>query len=114
MTVFVDNMFMQATVNNGPVTHSSRWCHLVADTTAELVAFARLIGLQPRYIQDEGSWGEHFDVTEGKRWQAVRHGATELTLDQMGRYFNCRRTGEPFDPSHVAPYDTGITTNQEA
>lgn len=102
MTVYVDNVFIQADVQNGPVTHSSRWCHLVADTTEELIAFARLIGLRPGYIQDPGTWGEHFDVTEGKRWQAIRRGATELTLDAMGRYLNCLRTGEPFVPDPVS------------
>lgn len=59
MTVYVDNAFIRASVRSGPLTHSSRWCHMTADTTEELVAMAVSIGLQAKYIQHPGTWKEH-------------------------------------------------------
>lgn len=75
MTVYVDDVFIHATV--GRIT--SRWCHLTADSTEELVSFARRIGLRPGWIQARGTWKEHFDVTEPKRRLAVANGAVEQT-----------------------------------
>lgn len=79
MSVYVDDAYIQAKVRSGKLTHDSRWCHMTADTHAELVAMAVKIGLKPRYIQYPGTWKEHFDVTEPKRRQAVAAGAIEVT-----------------------------------
>ena len=79
MTVYVDDAFIQATVPNGARSHTSQWCHLTADSTEELVAFARKLGLRPAWIQYPGTWKENFDVTQGKRAQAVRLGAVEVS-----------------------------------
>jgi len=79
VTVYVDDAFIQATVPNGARSHTSQWCHLTADSTEELVAFARKLGLRPAWIQYPGTWKEHFDVTQGKRAQAVRLGAVEVS-----------------------------------
>lgn len=78
MTVYVDNAFISATVLNGSARHTSEWCHLMADSTEELVEFAKRLGLRRGYIQHLGTWKEHFDVTVGKRAQAVRMGAVEV------------------------------------
>ena len=78
MTVYVDNAHIPAKVRSGPLTHDSTWCHLTADTTEELVAFALSIGLQAKYIQYRGTWKEHFDVTAPKRLLAVQRGAVEV------------------------------------
>lgn len=74
MTVYVDDSFIPAKVGR----YSSRWCHLMADTTEELVTFAKRLGLKPSYIQHPGKPVEHFDVTESKRAQALRMGAVEI------------------------------------
>jgi hypothetical protein len=74
MTVYVDDMLMEATV--GRLT--SRWSHMMADSTDELVAFAKRLGLRPAWIQHPGTWEEHFDLTEGKRLQAIGLGAMAI------------------------------------
>lgn len=79
MTVYVDDAFIPAKVRSGSLTHNSRWCHLTADSSEELVAFAQDIGLHPKYIQYPGTWKEHFDVTESRRKRAVAKGAVEVS-----------------------------------
>lgn len=77
MTVYVDNAHIHATVPNGRARHTSTWCHLMADTRQELVAFAISIGLKQAWLQNKRS-GVHFDVTAPKRRQAVAKGAVEI------------------------------------
>lgn len=78
MTVYVDDATIPATVPNGPVSHTSTWSHLTADTQDELHAFAARLGLRRSYFQDKprGLW--HYDVTKGKREQALRLGAVPM------------------------------------
>ena len=52
-------------------------CHMIADTNEELHAFAASIGLKRTWFQPSSS-GPHYDLTEGKRAQAVEKGAVEL------------------------------------
>lgn len=79
MAVYVDNFNVQASVRNGTRTHSSTWCHMTADTLEELDAFAVRIGLRPSWRQDKPS-GVHYDLTKGKRYQALRSGAIEVDV----------------------------------
>ena len=66
---------------NGRVQHTSRWSHLFADTQEELHAFAERLGLRRSYFQGGPEHGRlwHYDVTEGKRCQAIRLGASPVT-----------------------------------
>lgn len=79
MAVYVDDASIPASVPNGGRLHTSRWCHLMADTLPELLQFADRIGLRRSWVQDERS-GVHFDVTAGKRRQAVAAGAIEIEV----------------------------------
>lgn len=54
----------------------SQVSHLFADHREELLDFAARIGLQVRWFQNSDV--PHFDLTAGKREQAVRCGAFEL------------------------------------
>lgn len=74
MSVYVDDMRMQATVGQ----LNRRWSHMMADTTEELLAFAAKLRLRPEWIQYPGTWKEHFDVTDAKRYQAIKLGAVQL------------------------------------
>jgi hypothetical protein len=74
MTVYVDDMLRPARV--GRLT--SRWSHLMADTHQELLSMAAELGLRPEWIQHEGTHREHFDLTEGKRLQALGFGAVAI------------------------------------
>lgn len=95
MAVYVDNAYIRAVVKSGPLRHDSRWCHLTADTTEELVAMARAIGLQAKYIQYPGTWKEHFDVTEAKRAQAVAKGAQEVDARDSVKAMRARWNARP-------------------
>ncbi|SPA44653.1 DUF4031 domain-containing protein [Cupriavidus taiwanensis] len=53
-------------------------CHMLADTTAELLAMADKIGVQRKWLQKAGTHHEHFDIAKSKRALAVQHGAIEI------------------------------------
>jgi len=57
---------------------SGEWCHMSADTDAELEAFARSIGLNRRSKQRG-----HYDLRPSKRRAAVEAGAVEITAREM-------------------------------
>lgn len=54
-------------------------CHMVADRHTELVAMAKAIGVQVKWIQHGGTYREHFDISKGMRAKAVRLGAVEIS-----------------------------------
>ena len=55
-----------------------KWCHLFSEDLVALHAFAAGLGLRRSWFQEppRASW-PHYDVTEGKREQALRTGAVE-------------------------------------
>src|SRR6266700_3413411 len=86
MAVYVDDANIPATVPNGRARHTSRWSHLFADTQDELHEFAAQLGLRRSYFQPGKPRGDgspsphwHYDVTAGKRQQAIRLGAQPVT-----------------------------------
>jgi hypothetical protein len=87
MTVYVDNMRRRADVPNGARVVRGRWSHMVADTHEELVEMADKLGLKQTWIQCEGTWKEHFDVTETKRAAAFKLGAVELIIGSEWKAF---------------------------
>ncbi len=61
-----------------------KMCHLVADTTAELLEMADLIGVNRKWLQQRGvPQKEHFDISLGKRALAVKAGAIEITQREL-------------------------------
>ena len=59
------------------------WCHMTADTPAELMAMARRLRLSPAYLQRGGSQQiMHFDLTPSKRAAAIRLGAIQITAKE--------------------------------
>lgn len=66
-------------------------CHMMADTTAELLAMADRIGVAKKWLQKAGSPYEHFDISKGKRAEAVAHGALEVTSRDLGLLIRKRR-----------------------
>ena len=71
--IYVDQAKIPAEVRNGSKIHTSEWSHLTADTIEELHRFAVKIGLRRSWFQDDGIH-PHYDLTAGKRWQAIRTG----------------------------------------
>ena len=93
MTVYVDSMRAQF----GRMV----MCHMVADTTEELLAMADRIGVQRRWLQDPGEPTEHFDIALSKRALAVKAGAIEADPRDLVRIIRKRRAAvQQGDPSH--------------
>lgn len=76
MSVYVDDMFAEKRIGNGRL---AKWSHMFADTSAELEAFARRLGLRPAWLQHAGTHREHYDVTMAVRAEAIRLGAKAIT-----------------------------------
>lgn len=86
MTVFVDALFTAIPRTAQARSHGRQWCHMEADTEAELDAMARKIGLKVSYKQHGDRWlpwRTHYDLVPSKRALAVRYGAVELTGREM-------------------------------
>jgi hypothetical protein len=75
MAVYVDNMR----------AHYGRliMCHMIADSTAELLAMAESIGVERKWLQWPGKQNEHFDVCLAMRKRAVKRGAIEITMQEL-------------------------------
>ncbi|MBK3798668.1 DUF4031 domain-containing protein [Azospirillum brasilense] len=83
MTVYVDDM--KATFGR------MKMCHLIADTTAELLAMVDRIGVQRKWIQHPDTPEEHFDIALGKRDAAIAAGAVPITWRQYGGMVHRRK-----------------------
>lgn len=73
--VYVDNM--QAPYGNMVM------CHMIADTTKELLEMADKIGVQRKWLQYPGTNKEHFDIALSKRKLAIKYGAKEVTQKEI-------------------------------
>lgn len=60
-------------------------CHMIADTSEELLAMANKIGVQRKWLQKAGTHWEHFDICLSKRALAVRAGAVEVSAKDLVR-----------------------------
>lgn len=69
-------------------------CHMIADTTQELVEMADKIGVLRKWIQKVGTYAEHFDVCLEKKALAISFGAKEITWRQCGEMTVQRRMDE--------------------
>ncbi len=104
MAVYVDQI-----VNYGESVKrrlgSARWCHMTADTKDELHEMADLIGLRRSWFQPgDGVATWHYDITPNKRAAAIRHGAVEVDVRQMGSIISSRRKSKgPTDAEKDGP-----------
>jgi hypothetical protein len=67
MSVYVDDMQAQY--------GRMKMCHMLADTTEELLAMVDRIGVDRKWIQNAGTTREHFDIALSKRALALAAGA---------------------------------------
>ncbi len=84
MSVYVD--FMSAQFGR------MKMCHMLADSTEELLAMADTIGVDRKWLQDAGTHREHFDVCKAKREMAVRAGAKEIGWRDVAKLMKSKRT----------------------
>lgn len=75
MSVYVDSM-------KAPYGRM-KMCHMVADTHEELMDMVRRIGVDPKWIQQEGLYSEHFDIALSKKKKALEHGAIEIGMREL-------------------------------
>lgn len=118
MTVYVDNFRTPASV--GRIL--GRWSHLTANTPEELHQFANRLGLRREWFQgvckytncptikyvgsaalEDACVHFHYDVTDGKRDEAIGVGATPIDVRDMGALVSLRRRQYTFDPERYIP-----------
>lgn len=84
MSVYVDRLQTQVPQNSQAKRAgewwSQQWCHMWADSEAELMHMAREIGLKEKWIQRSRKGLLHFDLVPSKRYQAIDKGAIEGSL----------------------------------
>lgn len=74
--------------------------HMIADTSAELLAMADKIGVARKWIQYPDTAREHFDIAQSKKAMAIKFGAVPVTWRQVGAMeLRRRKTGSLGDPS---------------
>jgi hypothetical protein len=66
-------------------------CHMIADTSKELLAMMDKIGIKRRWLQHGGAWREHVDVCLSKRARAIEHGAVLITRREYAALVTARR-----------------------
>lgn len=86
MSVYIDNF-------NAPFGRMIM-CHMIADTTEELLAMVDKIGVNRKWIQHAGEYSEHFDICLQKKELAIRHGAIPVSIRELGRML-AERPGSP-------------------
>lgn len=106
MTVYVDSLMPSKQYRKSA---NERWnwsenCHMTADTVEELHAFAARLNFPSAWFQGHHPnplfW--HYDLSPGKRTEAVHKGAQEITLDQW-----CERVGitrKPAKSAQIPPH----------
>lgn len=89
MAVYVDDMWKRSAGKYRQMKMS----HMIADTKEELLNMAKKIGVQTKWIQKEGTYKEHFDISLAKRKSAIKEGAKEITWKQLGKACVNRKNG---------------------
>lgn len=95
MSVYIDKM--EASYGR------MKMCHMVSDSTDELMEMAEKIGLSRRFIQKAGTRHEHFDVCISKKKAAIEFGAIEITCRDLGlRLISLRDSFKPIPTTYRA------------
>ncbi|WP_218919450.1 DUF4031 domain-containing protein [Spirosoma aerolatum] len=84
--VYIDNMYAPY--------RGMKMCHMIADTSEELLSMADQIGVNRKWIQDKGTYNEHFDICSSKKAKAILLGAQAVTMMELGRIL-VKRPGHP-------------------
>ena len=71
-------------------------CHLIADSTEELLEMVDKIGVQRKWIQDAGTYNEHFDICLTKKAKAIGFGAKEVNRREIAK-IRMSRPGHPLN-----------------
>jgi hypothetical protein len=83
VTVYVDDM-------RAPFGRMTM-CHMIADSTDELLAMVDAIGVDRKWIQCAGTYREHFDIALSKKVLAMRLGAQSISRRQLALRLRAKR-----------------------
>lgn len=85
MTVYVDAIreWIDEEARKKRRLPSREWCHLSCPNLEELHQFAAQIGLKRQWFQDKPGH-PHYDLTPGMRVMAVKRGALEVDMVELG------------------------------
>lgn len=84
--VYVDNFGEVTGKNFGRMAMS----HLFADSTEELLEMVKNIGVNPKWIQNKGTLGEHFDICLSKRAKAIKLGVQSVNMRDYAKTIEAR------------------------
>lgn len=87
MAVYVDDMRKPVRLNR----FTANWSHMFADSSEELHDFAVKLGLKTSWLQNEGTWKEHYDVTDTTRREALKNGAVPVTYRETAKFMQARK-----------------------
>ena len=98
MSVYVDALRDYTKRADLPPRMRRHWCHMLADSEAELHAFARRLGLRREWYQGHRNpYRRHYDLTASKRALALQLGALPLDeeewSDKMFAWMRANRAG---------------------
>lgn len=103
MTVYVDDMYRYPMGQFGRMKMS----HMIADTEEELHAMAAAIGIARRWYQ-----GDHYDISMGKRDEAIQRGAVPVPLRVLAAMTRIRRqTGRLPAPDECIPFSVRMAVH---
>jgi hypothetical protein len=100
--VYVDDLIRTQRSRQWPYDMS---CHMIADTTEELLTMAKRLGLNPAWVQSKGAYFEHFDLTKTKREEAIRLGATAIPWRNMARIWRGKKNAST-NGGHLEVHDS--------
>lgn len=66
-------------------------CHMIADTSEELLGMAQRIGVAKKWLQAAGTYQEHFDICLEKRTAAIGLGAQEISSKELVRRLRAKK-----------------------
>ena len=88
--VYVDDFY-----KTGVTYGRMKMCHMIADSSAELLAMAKKIRVDDKWIQYPDSPREHFDICLSKRKLAVQYGAIEIGMRELAAKVSARGVSFP-------------------
>jgi len=83
-------------------------CHMIADSHQELIDMIELIGVNRKWIQDEGTSKEHFDICASKKRLAIKNGAKEINMRELVTIINDRDYEKYLNPESMIEYQLSL------
>lgn len=68
-------------------------CHVIADSHEELLNLMDKIEVKRKWIQNENSYREHFDICLSKKKLAIKNGTIEISTIDLVRICRAKREG---------------------